>query len=169
MKNFLAVIFILVSYVQTYTQSKSDSIRYEIDKQVWQPFHDAFENLNATALNNTYGKDVIRVTPAGLDTRELFIQNNVNRFNKNKAEGVKIELDFWFESRDTDTTTSYEVGFFRITSTDAGGNAQTHYGQFHIVLKLMDGQWKIVQDYDTPQLNGRKITAEDYGRKPSQF
>ena len=153
MRSFFICIIMTCS-LSSYNQESVESIRKAIDTQVWYPFHDAFENLNPVGLNELYAEDVIRVTPAGLDTEEVFKKTNVVRFNKNKKDGIKILLDFWFESRDTDATTSYEVGFFKITSTDNSGVSRETYGQFHIVIKQIEGVWKITQDYDTTELNG---------------
>ncbi len=44
------------------------------------------------------------------------------------------------------------------------------YGQFHIVLKKIDGNWKITQDWDTDKINGKKLSEEDFDKqKPLQF
>lgn len=143
-------------------------IQKDIDQQVWKPFKKAFETLDAIALNNLYADRVLRVTPGGIDTDEAFKKMNVVRFGKNKDEGTVIKLEFWFDERKTNTNTSYEVGFFKITSlTEAVKNIT--YGQFHIVLEKIDNQWKITQDWDTSQVNGKRIGAEDFDRKPSQF
>ena len=52
------------------------SIHAEIDRTVWRPFKEAFETLNGQALNQVYGSEVLRVTPAGIDTRNRFKLSN---------------------------------------------------------------------------------------------
>ena len=94
----------------------------------------------------------------------------MERFEKNKKDGISIVLDFWFDSRRTNADTSYEVGFYRIGFTDKNGETDFVHGQFHIVLKKIDGQWKITQDWDTTTINGKPVTEVDFSKKsPIQF
>lgn len=148
-----------------YAQESVEQIQNEIDVNVWKPFQKAFETLDGEALNATYAKEVLRVTPQGIDTENTFKSTNLKRFEQNKAEGITIALDFWFDSRHTNKTTSYEVGFYRIGFTDKDGETNYSYGQFHIVLKKIDGQWKITQDWDTATINGNTITDSDFAKQ----
>jgi hypothetical protein len=44
------------------------------------------------------------------------------------------------------------------------------YGQFHIVLKNIESQWKTVQDWDTATTRGQPITEDDLsGRQRTGF
>ena len=142
----------------------------EIDNTVWKTFQDAFQALDSKALNDVYADDVLRITTDGIDTQSQFKEANVTRFAENIKNGDRIALDFWLDSRQTNETTSYDVGFYRMAITTATGEKNTVYGQFHIVLKNIDGSWKIAQDWDTSSIGGRPITAEDFARKvPDQF
>ncbi|NER15245.1 DUF4440 domain-containing protein [Leptobacterium flavescens] len=143
----------------------TETIQKEIDRQVWKPFKEAFENADAEKLNATYAEEVLRVTPQKIDTGNEFKGQNLTRFRQNKESGTEIKLDFWFDSRHTNEDTSYEVGFYRI-GFRTNGKESIVYGQFHIVLKKVDGQWKITQDWDTTTINGNEITAADFARKP---
>ncbi|GAB5526644.1 MAG: hypothetical protein Roseis2KO_45160 [Roseivirga sp.] len=151
--------------LSTLAQSR-DFRQVAIDQQVWKPFHAAFEARDAEALNALYAHEVLRVTPAGVDTQSLFKQQNIESYGQANANGTETSLDFWFDSRQTTDDTSYEVGFFKITS-QTNGVSSTFYGQFHIVIKKIDSVWKITQDWDSPNINGRAITAEDFKRKPA--
>jgi ketosteroid isomerase-like protein len=148
-----------------YGQEHIEQIQNEIDKTVWKPFQKAFETLDGEALNATYGDEVLRVTPQGIDTENAFKSANLKRFEQSREDGISITLDFWFDSRRTNETTSYEVGFYRIGFTAKEGETDYSYGQFHIVLKKMEGQWKIIQDWDTATINGNSITAADFAKK----
>lgn len=151
-------------------QSTATQIQNKIDESVWRAFKNAFETLDGPALNALYADDVLRVTPAGIDTEGLFKAYNANRFASNLESGDQIRLDFWFDDRKTNETTSYEVGFFRISERSNTGSTSQFYGQFHIVLKKLDGQWKIVQDWDTDTIGGSPISAEDFlQREPVRF
>ena len=140
------------------------SIQQEIDRTLWQPFRCAFEAMDGDALNALYAKRVLRVTPEGIDTKGAFKVFNTTRFEQTKREGGRVALDFWLDSRLTDAKTSYAVGFFRSGLIDSSGNRNDYYGQFHIVLRKQRGDWKIVQDWDTDTIGGRKIGAEDFAR-----
>jgi len=164
MRHLFILIVNLVA-VCTFAQTNVSQIQKEIDKTVWKPFQNAFESLDGEALNSTYADDVLRVTPNGIDTQNNFKAANLERFVKNRANGAVITLDFWFDSRHTNETTSYEVGFYRIGTSYSGKEPNYNYGQFHIVIKKIAGHWKITQDWDTTHINGNEITAEDFQKK----
>ncbi|WP_299767378.1 hypothetical protein [uncultured Dokdonia sp.] len=146
-------------------QNTTEAIQKEIDQTVWKPFQNAFETLDGDALNATYAAQVLRVTPQGIDTENAFKKGNAERFAANRKNGDTISLDFWFDSRKTNETTSYEVGFYRIGFTSKDGKTQYSYGQFHIVLEKIKGQWKITQDWDTATIAGKPITAKEFDKK----
>ncbi len=164
MKKYLILYTMLVSSVVFAQHDEIKEIQNSIDQEVWKPFQAAFQNLDGEALNDTYADEVLRVTPNGIDTEDSFKVANLKRFAQNKADGVKITLDFWFDSRHTNSSTSYEVGFYRIAATDKEGATSYNYGQFHIVLQKIDGSWKITQDWDTTTLNGKTISSIDFER-----
>lgn len=155
--------FILSSF-STLAQTNSIEIQQHIDKTVWASFQKAYEARDADALNAIYAKDVIRVTPNGIDTKDDFKHKNIENFKASKESKTEIKLDFWFDSRHTNEDTSYEVGFYKIGLT-TNGKTQHIYGQFHIVLKKIEGVWKITQDWDTTTINGHKISEEDFNKK----
>jgi ketosteroid isomerase-like protein len=159
----IILLLILFSSVITSAQSNMEEIQNEIDRTVWRQFKAAFENLDAELLNDTYGNEVLRVTPAGIDTKSSFKARNIERFKMLKGKSAKVELDFWFESRYSNSNTSYEVGYFRI-STQMEGKTSVNYGQFHIVLKKISGHWKITQDWDTTLINGLEIGSKEFER-----
>lgn len=158
-------LFLIVAITPMAAQTATEAIQKEIDQTVWKPFQKAFETLDGDALNATYAAQVLRVTPQGIDTENAFKKGNTERFASNRANGDKINLDFWFDSRHTNETTSYEVGFYRIAFTSKEGDTQYSYGQFHIVLEKINGQWKITQDWDTTTIAGKPITAKEFDTK----
>jgi len=162
--TLLFLLFSICSFAQD-----TEAIQKEINQNLWKPFKAAFETLDESALNGLYAEQVLRVTPNGIDTENKFKAGNLKRFEENRKSQTSIRLDFWFDSRHTNSDTSYEVGFYRMQLTNPEG-ANTIYGQFHIVLKKEDGVWKITQDWDTATINGNTITANDFEKqKPLQF
>ncbi len=164
MKKFI-VYYLLLLPLLSFGQENLKKIQNTIDQEVWEPFTRAFETLNAEALNAIYADEVLRVTPNGIDTKSEFKQENIKRFAQNKIDGISITLDFWFDDRDTNEDTSYEVGFYRIGLNKKEAKTSYIYGQFHIVLKKVNGTWKITQDWDTTTINGKKITSKDFDKK----
>ncbi|MDT0620738.1 hypothetical protein [Croceitalea vernalis] len=168
MIRFLTLCLFLFS-IDGFTQKDTAALQEEINQEVWNAFQNAFQTLDGEALNATYAETVLRVTPSGIDTQNSFKAKNLERFMGYEKEGVSITLDFWFDSRHTNTTASYEVGFYRIGFIK--NNETTYsYGQFHIVIQKLNGQWKITQDWDTDTINGEKIGAQDFGKRaPLKF
>ena len=158
-------LFLILAITPMAAQTDIETIQKEIDQTLWKPFQKAFETLDGDALNATYADQVLRVTPQGIDTKNAFKKGNAERFAANRKNGDKISLDFWFDSRKTNETTSYEVGFYRIGFTSKEGETQYSYGQFHIVLEKINGQWKITQDWDTATIAGKPITAKEFDKK----
>ncbi|MBQ4804094.1 nuclear transport factor 2 family protein [Aquimarina sp. MMG015] len=165
MIRFFIPVFMLFSSIML-GQVNSSEIQKQIDQTVWKPFQKAYEALDAVSLNAIYADEVLRVTPKGIDTKNVFKSKNVERLKASKESNTQIKLDFWFDSRHTNDDTSYEVGFYKIGIT-ADNKTQYLYGQFHIALKKINGVWKITQDWDTTTINGKPITKEDFEKKKS--
>lgn len=162
--------FLLVFISLTSSVAQDEIItQKEIDENLWKPFQIAFETIDGSALNALYADKVLRVTPNGIDTQNKFKEANLKRFEQNRANKTNVKLDFWFDSRHSNSTTSYEVGFYKMKLTNINGE-NTIYGQFHIVLKKINGVWKITQDWDTTEINGTPVTAKDFEKqKPLKF
>lgn len=167
--RILCLFTVLIFCTTLNAQSNVESIQKEIDETLWKPFQNAFETLDAEALNAIYAEKTLRVTPQGIDTEEAYKLGNVERFKASKEGNVSIKLDFWLDSRFTNENTSYEVGFYRIAAT-VNGETNHSYGQFHIVLKKLNRQWKITQDWDTTTINGHAIGKADFEKQtPLKF
>ena len=163
MKNICLFFFLIVS-VKMVAQTDVLTLQNEIDKTVWKPFQKAFEALDGEALNSLYAENVLRVISDKIDTKGDFKIKNIENFLAAKKNNVSIKLDFWLDSRSTNEDISYEIGFFRINRT-TDGNSNVYYGQFHIVLQKINGEWKITQDWDASTVNGKKIGKDDFERK----
>lgn len=162
MKLLFTILIVFIS-LSMKAQTNIEVLQNEIDKTVWTQFKASFETINSETLNSIYADDVLRVTPDGIDTQNSFKINNAERFKMLKEKSGIIKLAFWFESRQTNLDTSYEVGYFRMATT-LEKETSVYYGQFHIVLKKIDGNWKISQDWDTNTINGQIIGQEEFER-----
>lgn len=165
----LLLISLICSSMNLFAQLNPDLIQNKIDKTLWKTFQQAFENLDAEALNQIYADKTLRVTPNGIDTEDNFKLGNTEHFKALKIKNASIKLDFWFDDRKTNTTTSYEVGFYRIATT-INESTTYNYGQFHIVLKNINGKWLITQDWNTTTINENTIGKKDFEKKePLKF
>ncbi|MCR9259729.1 MAG: nuclear transport factor 2 family protein [Pseudomonadaceae bacterium] len=168
-RKLFAVLFIAMAS-SGFAESEASKIQSTIDQTVWKTFQAAFEALDGEALNSVYADEVLRVTPEGLDVTQRFKKTNQTRFLENRQKGEGVALDFWFDTRHTNAGVSYDTGFYRVTVTSPNGEQSYAYGQFHIVLKNIEGQWKIVQDWDTAKIGGQPITEDDFNRRqPVRF
>jgi len=164
----ILVLILLIGTTSVFAQDNK-AIQKEIDHQLWKPFKKAFETNDGPALNSLYAEVVLRVTPNGIDIQNKFKEANLNRFEENRKTNTSVQLDFWFDSRHTNTTTSYEVGFYKMRLANPD-DERIIYGQFHIVLKKINGNWQITQDWDTDKINEKPITAADFeSQKPLKF
>lgn len=137
----------------------NSAIEQEVNQQLWQSFKTAFENRDAALFNSLHTEDVMRITPNGIRVGDQY-KDQVRR-NYAMKNAPERKIDFWIEHRIYTGNNGYEVGYFRITSkTD--NQVNEYYGRFSVTLRKVDNSWLIAQDWDTDQINGRKITATDF-------
>ncbi|MBK7871679.1 MAG: nuclear transport factor 2 family protein [Saprospiraceae bacterium] len=99
--------------------------------------------------------------PWGIQVGEEYWKGNVEGSKRNKEAGVTRSIAFRFEHRVANDSIAYEVGYYKIKSA-RNGEERTGYGRFDVVLKKIDGVWKIAQDWDVDNINGKKLTEEDF-------
>ncbi|MBT8262472.1 MAG: nuclear transport factor 2 family protein [Bacteroidia bacterium] len=127
----------------------------EVNTQIWQAFKTAYEARNSEAFKAIHTKDVLRINDGGIKTADLYFKSIDNWQTPNNDTGLSI--DFAFENRQYFRNTGYETGYYRVIAFRNEKKRDTFYGQFHVVLKKVAGQWKIAQDFDTETVGGRKI------------
>lgn len=133
-----------------------DDIPTEIDSQVWHPFVHSFNALDAQTFNALHTPDVIRGGPWGLYLGKEYYDGNIQHMAQGKAEGEERKLALVFEHRVHREAVAYEVGYYRVVAIRDGAE-RTYYGQFHVVLKKIDGGWKIAQDWDASEIGGIEV------------
>ncbi|MEL6559261.1 MAG: nuclear transport factor 2 family protein [Bacteroidota bacterium] len=141
------------------TNEFNAAIEKEVNQQLWQNFKTAFETRNATLFNSLHTDDVMRITPNGIRVGKQYKDRVSGNYARTDAPERKI--DFWIEHRIYTGDNGYEVGYFRIIST-IDGKSNEYFGRFSVTLRKVNGKWLIAQDWDTDQINGKKITATDF-------
>ena len=125
---------------------------------------------DAERFNALHTDDVLRASARGIRVGKEYKAQNIQAFNRNKQSTAKRSISFWLEHRVYSGNVGYEVGYYKITYQAEGQKAQNYYSRFHIVLKKIDGVWKIAQDWDTSNINGHEVSESDWLKgKPLSF
>ena len=164
MRFNIAIIFLAccLSIPGVLRAQKADSIiTMEIDQQIWYPFIHAFNAFDAEAFNALHTPDVLRGGPWGLRPGDAYLQGNLVEFARNKQAGDTRQIAFTFEYRVHTPEIAYEVGYYRVKRT-RGEDNHTFYGQFHVVLKNVNGVWKLAQDWDASELAGEPVSESHF-------
>ncbi len=139
-----------------FSQSSNEQ---EIDQQIWQPFQKAYAEADGELFVSLHAPDVRRVTPWGMEVGAEYLEKSLERMSK--PDWPTNQISFRFEHRIHREDLAYEVGYYQIIYDQSGEKA---YGRFHVVLEKRDGRWKIIQDWDTQNVNGKKVDAQDFER-----
>ncbi len=164
MKKMLICLMAMITTTAVLAQDKKEQqkIEKEVNEQLWKPFKKSLEQRDAKTYNDLHTDDVLRVNKWGIRIGKAFKDRNTASYAK--KDDRKRTIDFWLEHRIYSGDTGYEVGYYRIKTTYPDGKVRESYARFHIVLKKVNGSWKIAQDWDTGEINGRKITADDFAK-----
>ena len=158
MKNvqfFLSLLFVMG------LSSQDKKIQKEIDDQVWYPFIKSYNSYDEAAYIKLHTKDILRVSKSGIKIGAEYFKKTKNYFVESKKRGDKQKISFVFESRYAKKNIAYEIGFYKVYSK-RNGKKNYYYGMFHVVLKKIDGNWKVAQDWDTDKINGIAISESHF-------
>ncbi len=160
--RILLFMLVLISPAVSFSQADVADIHKEIDRQLWKAFAKTYNNFDAEGFNALHTEDVIRSGPRMIWVGEEYKARNRESFKLVKERGEKRTITFTLESRQTKDNLSYEVGYYKVTMQPKEGELRHYYGRFHCVLKKIDGQWKIAQDWDAGVIMGKEVTEEVY-------
>ena len=158
-------VFLLLCYfgflaISGQAQETSSSFVTEINDQVWKPFKKAYEARDAKLFNSLHTDDALRITEGGITPGPDYKARITEGFQR-PFDGT-ITIDFAFEHRLYYGDLAYEVGYYRITYIRPGQEEASSYGRFHVMLRKINGQWKIAQDWDTEMIGSHKISEDDF-------
>lgn len=131
--------------------SQTDNIETEINDQVWLPFIKTYSKMDAIGFMNLHSKDLLRIP---VDSKKIFTYDEYSRNNQQNNEynfrhKRRQAIEFTFEERIHNENSAFEVGYYKVTTTDANGKTGVFYGKFTVVLRKIEDQWKIILDSDT--------------------
>lgn len=140
--------------------SQTDNIETEINEQVWLPFINTYSRMDAIGFMNLHSRDLLRIP---VDSKKIYTYDEYSRNNQQNNEynfrhKRRQSIEFSFEERIHNEDTAFEVGYYKVTTTDANGKTGVFYGKFTVVLRKIDDRWKIILDSDT----GKNITETQF-------
>ncbi|MEP5611649.1 MAG: nuclear transport factor 2 family protein [Cyclobacteriaceae bacterium] len=162
------VVLTLVAIIGHYAFAQAPrniEVENEVNEQLWKPFKKAWEQRNAKAFNGLHTEDILRVSKWGVQIGSEYADRITESYKK--PDPRKKTIDFWFEHRLYSGNTGYEVGYLKIVIEEDGKDPRHSYSRFHVVLKRVDGEWKIAQDWDTNNINGVAVTDADFAKNPA--
>ena len=152
----LSVLFLLVTSVVT---SQSEENLKAINK-VWAKFYQAFETLDHQPMAEIHSKDLVRIS-GGKNIRDYdsYINNYKMSYQYFKSNGISNNISLRFFERINNETVASERGVYRLEQIK-DGESKFYYGQFHVLFKKEEGEWKILMDYDSSESD--TIDGEDF-------
>jgi ketosteroid isomerase-like protein len=126
----------------------------EINRDIWQPFSEAYATNDAKKYLGLHTPDFIRGNGgqwAGVRNLAEYGASSRKNFTRNQADQRQTTIDFTFFERATRPDMASERGIYRVTSTSKDGSRQQFFGQFHVFHRKIDGHWKIAVDYDSDE------------------
>lgn len=136
-------------------QSKSQSINNlkEINK-VWEEFYKAFDSLDYRLMAEIHSKKLIRISGGqNITDYETYINNYKAQFNRAKNNNVSNSISLRFFERINNDSIASERGIYKLTRIENKQGKQAYYGQFHVLFRKENNQWKILMDYDSNEEN----------------
>ena len=156
------VIFSLVVIIVFTNISNSQSTEnLKAINTVWAKFYKAFETLDYTLMAEIHTKDLVRVSGGkrilGYDS---YIKGYESSFKNSKETDQTSNIYLRFFERINNDSTASERGVYKLVRNKGTEKEQAYYGQFHVIFKKINGEWKITMDYDSSE--GETIGEDDY-------
>ena len=131
-------------------QSQDNQSIQSINEDVWAHFYTAFETNDSESMAMIHSRDLVRVTGNNNRIRdyESAIESYKNSFSNATENAVSNQIELRFFERIIGAERASERGYYKLTRTK-DGEQKSYYGQFHVLLKLEDGKWRILMDYDS--------------------
>ncbi|MEQ9404696.1 MAG: nuclear transport factor 2 family protein [Cyclobacteriaceae bacterium] len=159
----ILVVFLTGSFVFAQGYKPDKETENQVNEQVWKPFKKSWEERDAKAFNALHTDDVLRISKwSGIKVGSEYKDQITENYKR--KDDTKRTIDFWLEHRIYSKTIGYEVGYLKIVSQRPGEDPRYSYSRFHVVLRKENGVWKIAQDWDTNNVNGNEVTAEEYAK-----
>ena len=133
--------------------SQGDSLQQQINKQVWKPFIESFNNDDNAGFRKVHSVDLIRVIQ---DDNQVL---GYEEYLKPADDSVKARWGKWkhhielrFIQRIASCGKAFDVGYYKTISANINtGETRVSFGKFHVLLRTENGIWKILMDQDAKE------------------
>ena len=132
----------------------------EINRDIWQPFIEAYATNNAEQYLRLNAPDLIRTVGSRWISIEKFAPYAEKVRSDFAAPGRKVGIGFRFFERVADENSASERGIYRFSRFNEKGERRDYYARFHVFHKKINGKWQIMVDYDSNE--DETIGAGDY-------
>ena len=154
----LLLLFTLLGSSLSIGQTKEDLV--EIN-QTWEKFCDAFKSLDASLVRQIHTNDLIRISDGRrIVSYENYMSNYELQFENLKQSNQTNHIELRFFERITNGEIASDRGIYQLTRNKGTDREKNYYGQFHVILKKINGEWQISMDYDSSKSN--TIDKEDF-------
>ena len=159
-KIIIPIVVLLFSINFTCAQNLDN---FKAINAVWDKFYKAFETLDYTLMADIHSKDLVRVSGGKriLDY-DTYIKNYKIGFEQSKETNQTSNISLRFFERLNNDTTASERGIYRLIRNKGTKDEKAYYGQFHVLFKKINGEWKITLDYDSSE--GGTIGEDDFNK-----
>lgn len=167
MQNLIIKIFFIVFVTQISAQE--NALHQKINKDMYENFSKAFETLDYKIFASIHSKEMIRISGNGgeIKNAKLYLEGYQKRWSDSSRKPAPI--DFRLLERVTSDSLASDRGIYRVTYTNDQNETKYSYGKFHVILKLEDGNWKIVMDYDSDENKTINKTSYDAAFSLSEY
>ena len=149
MKFLTATFFTLVTLSTSFAQT--GAAQTAINEQVWRPFIQAYNNLDADGFLAVHADDAIRILRDNDDILPVgaYAENIRQNMAAARERGMQRQIELRFTERFADGDLAFEAGYYQVVTTYDQDEKYTFYGRFNVVLRRDNGRWKILLDSDT--------------------
>ncbi len=108
-------------------------------------------------------KELVRISGGKrISDYDTYIDRYKLQFSKSRENGITNNISLRFFERINNDFVPSERGIYRLIRNKNKTDEQTFFGQFHVIFKKENGEWKILMDYDSTESN--TIGEDDFGR-----
>ena len=134
--NRIVLISMLALFTLSLTAQKTDHSE-QIDRQVWIPFMQSYQDLDSKAFMKVHSDDIIRISRQGSRItvgQDYAVQMGINE-ERSKKSNTKRSIEFAFAERIHGDTHAFESGYYKVVNQRGDESPRTFYGYFEVVLK----------------------------------